>query len=64
MAARRREYRHRIEVEMTRQVYEDGGDYEASTGYQVLVTQLFTTALLLMRSDRGCSDCDSVRRPP
>jgi len=51
MAARRREYRQRIEAEMAQQVYEDGGDYEASTGYQVLVTQLFTTALLLMRSE-------------
>jgi heparinase II/III-like protein len=53
MAARRREYRRRIEAEMARQVYEDGGDYEASTGYQILVTQLFTTALLLMRSERS-----------
>jgi hypothetical protein len=51
MAARRCEYRQRIETEMARQVYEDGGDYEASTGYHVLVTQLFTTALLLMRSE-------------
>ncbi len=51
MAARRHEYRQRIEREMRRQVYEDGGDYEASIGYQVLVTQLFTTALFLMRSE-------------
>src|SRR6266851_8379687 len=51
MAARRCKYRQRIEAEMARQVYEDGGDYEASTGYQVLVTQLFSTALLLMRSE-------------
>jgi len=53
MPARRREYWRRIEAEMAKQVYEDGGDYEASAGYQVLVTQLFTTALLLMRSDRS-----------
>ena len=53
MAARRRKYRQRIETEMAKQVYDDGGDYEASTGYQVLVTQLFTTALLLMRAERA-----------
>ena len=52
-AARRREYRRQIEAEMAKQVYEDGGDYEASLGYQVLVTQLFTTALLLMRTERS-----------
>jgi len=51
MAARRRKYSHLIEAEMARQVFDDGGDYEASTGYQVLVTQLFTTALLLMRAE-------------
>src|SRR6267378_2377528 len=53
MTARRLEYRQRIEAEMAKQVYEDGGDYEASTGYQVLVTQLFTTSLLLMRTERS-----------
>jgi uncharacterized heparinase superfamily protein len=53
MASRRREYRRRIEVEMCCQVYEDGGDYEASTGYQVLVTQFFASAFLLMRAERS-----------
>jgi len=53
MAAKRHKYRKRIEAEMAQQVYEDGGDHEASTGYQVLVTQLFATALLLMRSERS-----------
>ncbi len=51
MVARRQKYSHNIEAEMQKQVYDDGGDYEASTGYQVLVTQLFTTALLLMRAE-------------
>jgi uncharacterized heparinase superfamily protein len=55
MAARRRQYRQRIEAEMQRQVYADGGDYEASVGYHLLVTQLFTTALLLMRAQSPVS---------
>jgi Heparinase II/III-like protein/Heparinase II/III N-terminus len=49
--AKRKKYRQSIEAEMQKQVYDDGGDYEASTGYQVLVTQLFATALLLMRAE-------------
>jgi hypothetical protein len=50
MPARRRMYRQKVEAEILRQVYEDGGDYEASTGYHVLVTQMFTSGLLLMRA--------------
>jgi len=51
MEARRAHYTRKIEQEMLRQVYEDGGNYEASTGYHVLVTQLFTSTFLLMRSE-------------
>ena len=50
MAHKRRFYRGRIETAILQQVYEDGGDYEASTGYHVLVTQMFTVGLLLMRA--------------
>ena len=51
MEPRRTEYSERLQQEIFRQVYADGGHYEASTGYHVLVTQMFTTALLLMRAD-------------
>jgi hypothetical protein len=51
MATKRHFYRRRIEAELARQVYEDGGDYEGSTGYHVLVTQMFTTVLVLMRAN-------------
>ncbi len=50
MLARREIYRRRMESEILRQVYRDGGDYEGSTGYHVLVTQMFTSSLLLMRA--------------
>ena len=52
MEPRSRAYWQRIEHEIQRQVYDDGGDYEASTGYHVVVTQLFTTAFLLRRTMR------------
>src|SRR5581483_6676627 len=39
-----------LENEMRHQVYEDGGDYEASTGYHVFVMQMFTSALRVMRT--------------
>jgi hypothetical protein len=56
MAARRMAHHRRIEAEILRQVYEDGGDYEASTGYQVLVTQMFTSAYLLVRANGATPD--------
>ncbi len=46
---RRLAYRRLLEQEMLLQVYEDGGGYEASTGYHLLNLQMFTTVFLLMR---------------
>jgi hypothetical protein len=51
MERRRNKYQRRVEQEVLRQVYEDGGDYEASFGYHVLVLQMFTSSYLLMRAD-------------
>jgi Heparinase II/III-like protein/Heparinase II/III N-terminus len=48
--SRRKSYQRCIEGEILQQTYEDGGDYEASTGYHVLVTQMFTCALLMMKA--------------
>jgi len=52
VTARRRSYQQLVEREILYQVYADGGDYEASSGYQVLVAQLFTSVLLLLRADK------------
>src|SRR6266550_4338476 len=52
MVPKRRLYRRLVEAEIQRQVYEDGGDYEASIGYHALVAQMFTSALLLMRASK------------
>ncbi|PWT75179.1 MAG: hypothetical protein C5B60_05690 [Chloroflexi bacterium] len=46
---RRRQYQQLIEQEILRQVYEDGGNYEASTGYHVLCLEMFTNTFRLMR---------------
>jgi hypothetical protein len=51
MLLRRQRYRRILEQEILVHVYEDGGHYEASTGYHVLVTQIFLTTYLLMRAD-------------
>jgi len=48
--ARRQLYRKLVEQEIRQQVYEDGGNHEASTGYHVLVLQMLTSALVLMRA--------------
>ncbi len=65
MEQKRRHYRERIEATIVQQVYEDGGDYEASTGYHVLVTQMFFSALLLMRASNdhpGSAFLERARR--
>ncbi|HJX84341.1 MAG TPA: heparinase II/III family protein, partial [Candidatus Angelobacter sp.] len=51
MPQRRRRYQRLLEREILLHVYEDGGNYEASSGYHVLVTQIFSTAYQLMRAD-------------
>ncbi|HEX8814531.1 MAG TPA: alginate lyase family protein [Terriglobales bacterium] len=50
MKARRRLYANLVGREMFHQVYEDGGDFEASFGYHLLVLQMFTSAFLLMKA--------------
>jgi hypothetical protein len=50
MEGRRRLYARRVEREIQHQVREDGGDFEASTSYHVLVTQMCTTAFVMMNA--------------
>lgn len=56
--ARSRKYRRLLEKEILHQVHSDGVDYEASTGYHVLVTQMFTCAALLMRAAK--TECEPI----
>jgi Heparinase II/III-like protein/Heparinase II/III N-terminus len=49
MEDRRRRYAKQVEEEILVQVFEDGGNREASTGYHVLVLQMFATARRLMK---------------
>src|SRR5262249_9604604 len=53
MLQRRRRYQRLLEQEILLHTYEDGGNYEASSGYHVLVTQIFFTACQLMRADNA-----------
>lgn len=50
MAARLSRYKGLVEREILLQVRPDGCDYESSTGYHLLVTQMFTSHALLMRA--------------
>lgn len=50
METRRAKYIEALEEEMRNQIYADGADYEASSGYHVFVTQIFTAALLFARA--------------
>jgi hypothetical protein len=52
MEKRRRLYRQLLAQEMQIQVNEDGGGYEASSGYHLLNLQMFTSALFLMRAQK------------
>lgn len=49
MDERRKLYSKLVDQEMRLQVYADGGNYEASTGYHLLVLQMFTAAFRLMQ---------------
>jgi hypothetical protein len=62
MASRRHTYKRRVEEEIEHQVHPDGGDYESSLGYHVLVMQMFTSALLLTRAARMTSDSGFSQR--
>ena len=62
MAARRHTYQRRVEQEIKHQTYSDGGDYESSLGYHVLVMQMFTTTLLLVRASKMVSDLEFSQR--
>ena len=46
----RERYRRALESEIQSQVYRDGGHAEASTGYHVLATQLFSVPFLVARA--------------
>jgi hypothetical protein len=47
LQGRRRDYWSRMQFELMHQTYEDGGDYEASSGYHALTTQMAGSVLLL-----------------
>lgn len=59
---RRQRYRKALEREIQSQVYADGGDCEASTGYHVLATQLFAVPFLVAQSSGDAFSPEYARR--
>jgi hypothetical protein len=59
---RRLHYQKLVEEEMFHQTNPDGGDFEASTGYHVLVTQMFTCSLMLIRAAGAIAQPKFVER--
>ena len=53
MQRRFRKYARAVQREILLQTYPDGGDCEASTGYHVLVAQMFLHSLVVQRRCRG-----------
>jgi hypothetical protein len=50
IATRRHRYARLVQKEILIQTYADGGNHEASLGYHIFCTQLFTTALFFLRA--------------
>jgi len=59
---KKRLYKRLLEQEILLQVYEDGGDYEASSGYHLLNLQMFSSALRLMNAQKMEPDPEFVGR--
>lgn len=51
-----------LECEMREQVYDDGGNWEASTGYQLEVAQMFTVATRFLRQRGHAFSVEYERR--
>ena len=53
MGRRLGKYARAVQREILLQTYADGGDYEASTGYHVLVAQMFLHSFVVQQRT-GC----------
>src|SRR5262249_7923804 len=62
MRQRRRRYQRLLEREIVFHTYDDGGNYEGSSGYHVFVTQIFFTAYQLMLADSATPSQTFIER--